>query len=109
MAATVVLTTVGSEEEANSIAGELVARHQAACVNILTGVRSVYRWQGKICNDSELMLVVKTEESELEAVAATIREIHSYELPEILAFEVAQGDQGFLDWIAASLAKHAGV
>jgi periplasmic divalent cation tolerance protein len=107
MRAITVITTVGTEEQANLIAREIVARRQAACVNILPGVRSIYRWKGKICKDGELMLVVKTLESEFDGVAATIRELHSYELPEILSFTVSQGERGFLDWIAGSVDKEA--
>jgi len=107
MRAIVVVTTVGTEEQAYLIAREIVARRQAACVNILPGVRSIYRWKGKICKDGELMLVVKTLEKEFDAVAATIRELHSYELPEILSFNVSHGERGFLDWIAGSVDKEA--
>lgn len=107
MRAIVVVTTVGTEEQAYTIAREIVARRQAACVNILPGVRSIYRWKGKICKDGELLLIIKTMEGEFEAVAATIRELHSYELPEILSFTVAHGEQGFLDWIAGSVDKDA--
>src|ERR1700674_390590 len=102
MRAIVVVTTVGTEEQAYLIARELIARRQAACVNIIPAIRSIYRWQGKICKDGELLLIVKTLQQEFEGVAATIRELHSYELPEILSFGVSQGDQGFLDWIASS-------
>jgi periplasmic divalent cation tolerance protein len=107
MQAIVVVTTVGTEEQANLIAREIIARRQAACVNILPGVRSIYRWKGKICKDGELMLVVKTLAGEFDGVAATIRELHSYELPEILSFQVAQGEPGFLAWIADSVDKNA--
>lgn len=107
MSAIVVVTTVGDEEHANDIAGELVARRQAACVNILTGMKSVYRWKGKICRDSEYLLLIKTQQSEYEQVAATIHELHSYELPEILAFDISRGEENFLAWIAASLDKDA--
>jgi periplasmic divalent cation tolerance protein len=107
MGAIVVVTTVGTEEQANLIAREIVARRQAACVNILPGMRSIYRWKGKICKDGELLLLVKTLDGEFEAVAATIRELHSYELPEILSFSVARGEQGFLDWLAGSVDKNA--
>jgi periplasmic divalent cation tolerance protein len=100
-----VITTVGDEEQAFSIARELVARRLAACVNVVSGMRSVYRWQGKICRDSEYLLVVKTLSSEYEAVAAAIRELHSYELPEILAFTASQGDERFLAWIRESVDK----
>ncbi|MES1211290.1 MAG: divalent-cation tolerance protein CutA [Acidobacteriota bacterium] len=105
MGAIVVITTVGTEEQANLIAREIVARRQAACVNILPGVRSIYRWKGKICKDGELMLVVKTLEQELDGVSATIRELHSYELPEILSFQVIRGEANFLEWIASSVDK----
>jgi periplasmic divalent cation tolerance protein len=107
MRAIVVVTTVGTEEQAYLIAREIVARRQAACVNILPGVRSIYRWKGKIRRDGELLLLVKTLEGEFEGVAATIRELHSYELPEILSFDVSHGERGFLDWIAGSVDKEA--
>lgn len=107
MQAIVVVTTVGTEEQAFQIARELVARRQAACVNVLPGVRSVYRWKGKICKDGELLLVIKTLEAEFEGVSATIRELHSYELPEILSFHVTQGETNFLEWIRSSVDKQA--
>ena len=107
MHAIVVVTTVGTEDQANLIARELIVRRQAACVNILPGVRSLYRWQGKVCTDGELMLVVKTSRPEFEAVTETIRELHSYDLPEVLAFDVAAGEAGFLAWIADSVDKNA--
>ena len=107
MQALVVLTTVGNEEQANLLARELVARRHAACVNIVGGVRSVYRWDGKICKDSEYMLVIKTRADEYPAVEAAMRELHNYELPEILAFAVKYGEPRFLEWIAGSLDKNA--
>ena len=107
MRAIVVVTTVGTEEQAYLIAREIIARRQAACVNIVPAIRSIYRWKGKICKDGELLLIVKTLQEEFEGVASTIRELHSYELPEILSFGVSQGDQGFLDWIASSVDKDA--
>lgn len=101
------ITTVGDEEQAHEISGELVRRRQAACVNILPGIKSVYRWKGKICRDGEMMLVVKTLDTEYEAVAETIRELHAYDVPEILAFDISRGDRAFLDWIGKSLDKDA--
>jgi periplasmic divalent cation tolerance protein len=96
----VVLTTVGNDEQAYLIAREVLSRRQAACVNIVPAIRSLYRWKGKIRKDGELLLIIKTLETEYEHVAATIRELHSYELPEILSFEVQRGEQSFLDWVA---------
>jgi periplasmic divalent cation tolerance protein len=107
MRAIVVVTTVGTEEQAYLIAREIVARRQAACVNIIPGIRSIYRWKGKICKDGELLLVIKTLEGEFEGVTATIRELHSYELPEILSFGVNRGERNFLEWIAGAVDKTA--
>ena len=107
MGALVVVTTVGTEEEANQLAGELVGRRHSSCVNIVPVYRSIYRWQGKVCDDREFLLVIKTLEREYEAVEATIGELHSYELPEILAFRVSRGEARFLEWIAESLDKSA--
>ena len=70
-------------------------------------MRSIYRWQGKICRDSEYLLVIKTLEGEYEALEAAIKELHSYELPEILGFTVKRGERRFLDWISGSLDKNA--
>jgi uncharacterized protein involved in tolerance to divalent cations len=109
MGAVVVITTVGDEEQALLIARELVARRLAACVNELPGIRSVYRWQGKICRDGEYLLIVKTLDSEREAVAAAIHELHSYELPEVLSFAAAAADERFLDRLEVmSLAESLG-
>lgn len=102
MRVTAVVTTVGTEEQANLIARELIARRLAACVNIVPGVRSVYRWQGKIASDAELLLIAKTREEDFEPVSAAIKELHSYDVPEILTFDVGRGDPDFLAWIAAS-------
>lgn len=107
MRALVVVTTVGTEEQANLIAREIIARRQAACVNILPGVRSIYRWKGKICKDGELMLVIKTLDREFEGISATIRELNSYELPEILSFQVARAEERFLGWIESNVDKEA--
>lgn len=107
MRAIVVVTTVGTEEQAYLIAREIVARRQAACVNVVPGIRSIYRWKGKICKDGELLLIIKTLEGEFEGIMATIRELHSYELPEILSFSVSRGERRFLEWIAGSVDKDA--
>jgi periplasmic divalent cation tolerance protein len=107
MRAIVVITTVGTEEQAYLIAREIIGRRQAACVNILPSIRSIYRWKGKICKDGELLLIIKTLEGEFEGVAATIRELHSYELPEVLSFGVSQGEKSFLDWIAGCVDRDA--
>ncbi len=107
LSAVVVVTTVGTEEEANSLAEELVGRRHAACVNVLPIRRSVYRWKGKLCEDSEFLLLIKSLEESYPAIEAAIRELHSYELPEILCFDVRQGEARFLKWLADSVTKSA--
>lgn len=105
MGAMVVITTVGTEEQAYVIAEELVRRRHSCCVNIIPGIRSVYRWKGKVSRDSEYMLIAKTLESEFEQLADAIRELHSYELPEIVSFKMERGDPDFMSWIEDSLDK----
>jgi len=107
MTAIVMVTTVGDEEQGNTIARELIARRQAACVNMIRGVKSFYRWQGKICHDSEFLLIIKTMSHEYAAVSETIRELHTYDVPEILAFDIGRGDERFLDWVSHSVDKDA--
>jgi periplasmic divalent cation tolerance protein len=107
MDVSVVLTTVGTEDEANTMAEELVQRRHTCCVNIITKVRSVYRWKGKICRDDEYMLLIKSLDGEVEALENAVRELHSYELPEILRFNIDHVDERFLQWITGCLDKSA--
>lgn len=107
MDAIVVMTTVGTEQEANLLAEELLDRRLAACVNIVSGVRSHYRWRGAICKDSEYLLIIKTVADGYDELAATIRHLHSYEQPEILSLAVDRGDAGFLSWIAECVDEEA--
>ena len=101
--ARIVLTTAGSEEEAHMIAHTLVERWLAACVNIVPHVESVYRWQGKIESSTECLLVIKTEAEAFEGVREAIKELHSYELPECVMLEVADGSKEYLSWISENL------
>jgi periplasmic divalent cation tolerance protein len=102
-AAIVVLVTAATEKEAQAIAEALVGREEAACVNVVPMVRSVYRWKGKVWNETEQLLVIKTTPQAFEDVKRTVKELHSYELPEILAMVVADGEPNVLAWIAASV------
>lgn len=95
----VVLCTAGSEPEAAALARALVDRHHAACVNVVPKVRSIYRWEGQVHDETEYLLVIKTRCQRFEEVRATIRELHSYEQPEIVMLEIADGDAGYLRWI----------
>jgi periplasmic divalent cation tolerance protein len=97
-----VITSVGTEEQALDIAHALVKRRLAACVNILPFVRSIFRWKGKIQQDAELLLLIKTLESNFEAVRGVIKELNAYELPEIVAFPAEKADAAFAAWVAES-------
>ncbi len=94
-----VLVTVGSEEEALKIARAVVEEKLAACASIVPGIRSIYRWKGKICDEQELLLIMKTRTSLFPTLRDRVRELHSYELPEIVGLPVAQGLSQYLDWV----------
>ncbi len=96
-----VLVTTSTEKEAADIASALVEREEAACVNIVPMVRSVYRWKGSVCRETEQLLMVKTTQALLEDVKKTVRELHTYELPELIALNVDDGDRNALNWIGS--------
>ncbi len=94
-----IMTTVGSEEQGIQIAQAVVERGQAACVNIVKHIRSIYRWKGEIWDDDEYLLLIKTRESLFPAVRDTIRSLHSYELPEVICVPVNKVDERVQSWI----------
>jgi periplasmic divalent cation tolerance protein len=102
--ARIVLTTAGSQEEARKIANALVERRLAACVNIVSHVESIYRWQGKIETAEEWLLLIKTQAELFDRVRNAVKELHSYDLPECVMLEVAAGSPEYLDWIAKNTA-----
>lgn len=99
------ISTASSFAEANSIASELVSRRLAACINILGPISSVYHWQGEVERSEEFLLLIKSTETKFLSIQETIRELHSYEVPELLSFTVEAGLESYLDWIAASVRK----
>lgn len=102
--ARVVLSTVPNEQVAEQIARTLLAEHLVACVNIVPGVRSLYRWQGRIEDDRELLLIIKTTAAHYPQLEARLRELHPYEVCEVLCLEVDQGSPAYLQWMALALA-----
>ena len=96
-----VFCTASTEVEALQIAQTLVEREEAACVNVVPMIRSVFRWKGKVSTETEHMLLIKTTQALLEDVKKTVKELHSYELPEIVAVSVDDGDRNVLNWIAS--------
>jgi periplasmic divalent cation tolerance protein len=98
-----VLTTCGSIEEARTIAHALVDRHLAACVNIVSQIESVYRWQGEVETSNEWLLIIKTTAAAFDSLRQTLQALHSYELPECIQIAVETGNAAYLDWIGESV------
>jgi len=99
----VVLTTAGSREEARKIAHGLVEERLAACVNIVGQIESVYRWQGKVEQADEFLLIIKTTAAVLPRIQEAIRELHSYELPECVVITITDGSKKYMEWLEASV------
>lgn len=98
-----VLTTVGSEGEAARIGSALINGRLAACVQVVGPILSRYRWQGKIEEEREWQCLAKTEAARYPEVEAAIRELHSYEEPEIIAIPILAGSKGYLDWVSENV------
>ncbi len=98
-----ITTTAGSREEADRIATTLVDRRLAACVQIVGPVRSIYRWHGKIEHGDEWLCHIKTTAERYAAAEAAIRELHSYDCPEIIATPIVAGSEAYLAWLAANV------
>ncbi|MGI8772333.1 MAG: divalent-cation tolerance protein CutA [Acidobacteriaceae bacterium] len=99
----ILLTTVATTQDAERIATTLVAEQLAACVNILPGVRSVYRWQGKVESAEECLLLLKTDEQHRPRLETRLKELHPYDLPELLVLAPEGGSAQYLAWIADCL------
>ena len=99
----IVLTTAGSEEEARKIARRLVEQRLAACVNVLPQITSIYRWQGKLEESNEWLLIAKTTAAAFGPMKAAIAELHSYDLPECICLAVEDGSPEYLEWIGESV------
>lgn len=99
----VVLVTANSEKEAASIARALIERKKAACVNIVPGITSLFRWQGNIDTAGESLLLIKTKSGMLDDIIRLVKEMHSNEVPEIIALPVTGGSSDYLQWIDQSL------
>ena len=99
----IVLSTCAGREEAERIAHRLVEQHLAACVNILPGVQSIYRWQGNVESAAEVLMVIKTRAVLVPEVQSALAHLHSYEVPEVLVLPVAGGSEAYLGWLKASL------
>lgn len=98
----VLFCTVPQGDKAAEIAEYLVEKGLAACVSIIPAMRSIYRWQGKICSDSESLLIMKTKKNLIQQVSVAIKSVHPYEVPEIIALDIQDGLSEYLTWIGES-------
>ena len=96
----VVFVTAPSEAEAARIGRVLVEERLAACANITGQIRSIYRWQGAVEDEAEFLMILKTSQASLDALIARANELHSYDVPEIIALPIQRGHPPYLDWIA---------
>ena len=106
MDARIVLSTTGSRDEAERIAHALVEQRLAACVNLVPGLTSIYRWQGAVESAEEILLLIKTTRQNLEALEDKLRELHSYDVPEFLVLTPESASQPYLDWLVAASEPH---
>lgn len=104
MKAHLVYMTAGDMAEARRIGRALVEERLAACVNIIDGMQSIYRWEGKLAEGAEVVMIAKTVASKVPQLVARVEALHSYDCCCVLAFPVADGNSPFLDWIAAEVA-----
>lgn len=95
----VVLITCKNKEEAEKIAESLVLEKLAACVNIIPAVTSIYFWEDKLCNESESLLIVKTQQKLFKMLEKRVKQLHSYKVPEIISFPITSGSAEYLDWL----------
>jgi len=94
-----ILNTTDSLELARKIASALVEAKEAACVNIVPGIQSIYRWEGKVCDETEFLLLIKSTADKFESVRSRIRALHTYQVPELIALPITAGDPDYLAWL----------
>lgn len=104
----VVLITAPNEDVAAEMAKNIVASRLAACVNIIRNIRSIYRWQGKIEDESEVLMLVKTRKEHFRELEKRVRELHPYAVPEIIALPIIEGFEGYLGWLEEETAREQG-
>jgi len=100
----VILVTAGSEAEAEKIAKALVEERLAACVNLVSPLRSIYRWEGKIADGREWLLFIKTQADKFSAIASRVKALHSYQVPEVIALPIVAGAEAYLRWLGDEIA-----
>jgi periplasmic divalent cation tolerance protein len=95
----IVFITAPNENEAASISKTIVSEKLAACVNIIPSVRSIYRWQGRVEDEQEVLMIAKTKKSLFERLQERVKKLHSYSVPEIIALPLVEGSKEYLAWL----------
>jgi len=95
----IILVTTSSEEEGRKIAQALIEKRFAACVNLIKDIESIYRWKGKISDEREILILIKTRKKLYKSVEEEVKKLHSYEVPEIVALPIISGSKDYLYWI----------
>jgi periplasmic divalent cation tolerance protein len=101
----VVFVTCGSEEEAVKISNALVEERLAACVNLISPVRSIYRWEEKIWDEKEWLLIIKTQRKRFQEIETRVKPLHSYSVPEIISLPIVEGSSSYLNWLVEMTEK----
>lgn len=99
----VIFITTGTHEEANQLAEVLLKQRKAACINIVPGVSSRFWWEGQLHSDQESLLIVKAKASLLDEIVGLVKEVHSYDVPEVIALPIIGGNPDYLEWIGKEL------
>ncbi len=100
---TVVLTTLPDDRAAEALAGALVHERLIACANIVPGAKSVYRWEGEVRHDREALVILKTTRAALPRLRERLPELHPYDVPELIAFDVVDGAEAYLHWVRSEV------
>ena len=104
----IVYTTCGNITEAEAIARDLIDHRLAACVNVIPGLLSYYRWEGKVENDAELLLMIKTAREHVDDVRRTLEALHSYDLPEMVVVPIIAGSPDYMEWMDQEMRPEEG-
>ena len=99
----VVLVTAPTPEKAAEIARTLVLEKLAACGNVVPGIRSIYQWEGRICDDAEALLILKVPAKRVQELSDRVVALHPYDLPEVVALRIEGGNEKYIDWIVQSM------
>jgi periplasmic divalent cation tolerance protein len=100
-----IFVTTNTLELTHKIAEELVKRRLAACVNVIPGIDSIYRWEGEIQHEREFLLIIKSSRNRFDEIEAAVKELHTYEVPEVIALPIELGSQSYLEWLRGNISK----